>query len=82
LALKSTKFGTAGVFRFATSLTLSSIGAAGTASVIGLFYALYAHLPGSMSILWRGFLGGSFVVAAIGLIMAWLSFLYFAILHR
>ncbi len=68
-----------GLLRIVAFMTLFALGAT---PIIGLFYGLYEHLPAYLSVLWRGTLGVSFAIAAMGLTTAWLLLLTFDVLLR
>ncbi len=65
------------VGRVAAFLGLSALGAA---PIVSIFYGVYSHLPGSVSLIWRGLLGGSFAVGAAAFCGAWSVYLAFGLL--
>jgi hypothetical protein len=67
---------------FLRTVGVSTLFVLGAAPIIGLFYTLYAYLPGDVSMFWRTTLGVSFAVAALGFTAAWLLLLVFDLLLR
>jgi hypothetical protein len=64
-------------FKYASVLSLFLVGAV---PITAVFYEMFVHLPPYTSILWKGILGASFTIAAIGLLIGWLIFLSFRVL--